>query len=343
MPVAGTNIPLATEHLVGSLLLEADFGRARPTEHTLLTLQMSDPMRSHMSFHLSVDGALTFARRIGSDHRQVTMKTGTSGLEGPVRITCHWDVPANRGLLTMEAISDGVMVQKPFASPLPILAGEARALSRAEGGVTVSSAIRSISLSDCREPVGLAPCLGPNAPVLTPGGYRPVQELRAGDKITNYAGETQRIAWIGSVDAPAGGQFQPVRLNTPYFGLITDILVGPEARVMVSGPEVEYLFGDESVLVEARALLQTGFAKRERAGLTMRYYQILLEDHDILDVAGAPVESLFIGNLAAMPDVLATTILEDQPAALLPKHKRLAFRALRDYEAFTLRAALLSR
>ena len=341
IPAEGDAAPC--DHLVGSLLLEADFGRARPTEHTLLALRMAQPLPSYLSFHLSPDGALTFARKIGAEHRQVTLNTGLDALEGPARITCSWNVPANRGLLTLEAINEGVLVQKPFAAPLPILMGEARALARSEGAISTSPAIRAISLSDRSEPVGIPPCLGPGAPVLTPAGYRPVQSLRTGDTVINHLGDARRIHWVGTVETPTGGQFNPVRLNAPYFGLMADVLVGPEARVLITGPEVEYLFGEEAVLAEARALLQSGFATRVRSAPTIRYYQILLEDHDILDVAGAPVESLFIGNLRAMPDILATTILADQPAKQLPRHKRLAFRALRDYEAVTLRAALLSR
>lgn len=331
------------DHMTGSLLLEADFGRERPAEHTLLVLKLRAPVDTYMSFHLSIDGALTFARKIGNDHRQVTLKTGLDGFEGPVRITCSWDVPANRGLLTLEVIGDGVLAQKPFTAPLPVLAGEARQLARNQDGLMLSPAIRAISISDRREPVGIAPSLGPSAPVLTPSGYRPAETLKAGDDVITHAGDRRRILWVGAVDAPTADQFNPVRLNTPYFGLICDVLVGPEARVLVSGPEVEYLFSQEAVLVEARALLQSGYARPEPAGPTARYYQILLEDHDILDVAGAPIESLFIGNLATMPDILATTILHQLPATQLPRHKRLAFPALRDYEAVTLRAALLSR
>ena len=58
---------------------------------------------------------------------------------------------------------------------------------------------------------------------------------------------------------PARGSLAPVRLRAPYFGLLDDVIVAPEQRLVIDGSEVEYLFNQEAVLVPARHLVN-GFA-----------------------------------------------------------------------------------
>jgi len=328
---------------LGSLMLEADLGRAPRSEHTLLMAHQAGPQPSHVSFHIGADGTVTYARRHGAKTQQVTLESGRDTLEGLVRITVSWDLSQAMGMLSVEKLSEGLLIQKSFDAPLPLSRQDIEVMCDPNANVLCSPVLLSAACSDAAEPVGLHPCFASETPILTPDGYVPIQQLKPGDRVTNLDGQPRNVLWVGGRVVPARGRFRPIRLNAPYFGLRADVVVAPEARLMVDGPEVEYLFNSEAVLVEAHDLLHTGFAALETTGETIRYYHVLLDDHDMLVVAGAPMESLFIGDLAGNPDMLATTILKNYPVETVPQHRRLAHRALHDYEAVTLRAALLSR
>ena len=96
---------------------------------------------------------------------------------------------------------------------------------------------------------------------------------------------------------PACGSFAPVRLRAPYFGLRQDITVAPSQRLVLSGSDVEYMFSQEAVLVEARHLVGGFAALAASAGPTITYTQLLLPEHEALDAAGCVAETLFVGRL----------------------------------------------
>lgn len=327
----------------GSLYAEADLGRWKRDDQILFVLHWQGPETSHISVHLGADGAVIYGRRLGNRHRQVTLTTGDLRLEGTIRLTISWDLPARRGLLSLEVVSDGTLLQKEFADPLPWELEDVMRLKAPAGDVAFGPALCSLGLSDRLEPVGVAPGLAPGTPVLTPSGFRPIETLRPGDMVETCDGGASPVIWSGCREVLARGRFRPIRMHAPYLGLASDVVVAPEQRLVIRGAEVEYLFSEEAALVEAHTLLHSNFAAIEPAGATIRYHQILLEEHTILNIAGAQMESLFIGDLRENPGVLRTTILGGFPAKRLPIHAKLAYPALRNYEALTLRAALVSR
>lgn len=327
----------------GSLFLEADTGRGRWSEQTLFVMHRRGDLTSHISVQLCTDGTIVFARKLGQQHRQVSLNLGVAHPEGIIRVTISWNAPSRWGLLSVELGAEGTLVQKEFTDPLPWLTSDVACLHDPGGDVVFGPTLQTFGLSDSLEPVGIIPSLATGTPVMTPDGYRAVETLRRGDRVLTFDGAIRPVRWVGAREVPARGRFRPIRLHMPYLGLSRDVIAAPEQRITINGPEVEYLFSEEAVLVEAGALINTNFAAYEPAGATTRYHQILLDEHEILQVAGAPMESLFVGNLRERPEMLASTVLSGLPAARLPLHNRLAYPALRDYEAVTLRAALLSR
>ena len=92
--------------------------------------------------------------------------------------------------------------------------------------------------------------IGPATLVDTPGGARAAGLLRVGDRVMTDAGPLQ-LREVRRIEVPSRGSHTPVILRAPYFGATGDILVSADQRVRLSGSNVEYLFGDEAVLVEA--------------------------------------------------------------------------------------------
>jgi hypothetical protein len=135
---------------------------------------------------------------------------------------------------------------------------------------------------------------------------------------------------------PACGSFAPVRLRAPYFGLRQDITVAPSQRLVLSGSDVEYLFNQEAVLVEARHLVGGFAAISASAGPTITYTQLLLPEHQALIAAGCVAETLFVGRLRRQQDLLEASILNRLDRHGLPEHPRPVHPVLRAFEAIVL-------
>ncbi|NHX28332.1 hypothetical protein HA397_30820, partial [Escherichia coli] len=141
-------------------------------------------------------------------------------------------------------------------------------------------------LSDQHLPVGPAPSLAAGTPVRTPGGYAAIETLGAGDLVSTPGGQTVPIHRAMAREVPARGRFGPVRLRAPYLGLRSDVIVSPHQRLLIDGPEVEYLLGEDQVLIEAQALIGTNCAWPVDCGPAITYHQLIFDDHIMLDVAG---------------------------------------------------------
>ena len=69
-----------------------------------------------------------------------------------------------------------------------------------------------------------------------------------------------------------------------------DLFVAAQQRVALAGAEVEYLFGEDEVLVEARHLVNGQSALWERPRPMVRYYSLLLDGAAVIDAAGCRME-----------------------------------------------------
>jgi hypothetical protein len=192
------------------------------------------------------------------------------------------------------------------------------------------------ALSDEIEPVGPMPTLLPNTPVATPWGYHDVGQLKRGDTVMTCNSGVVPVVHRISRTVPARGSFRPLRLRAPYFGLQQDIIVSPEHRLLIDGPEVEYLFGQEAVLVPARHLVNGFTAFAEAAGPTVCYTQLLLPRHETLLAAGTSLESLYVGRIRRQAGALSTSLLRGFDRSGLPEHGKPSHQVLRQFEAIHL-------
>jgi hypothetical protein len=100
-----------------------------------------------------------------------------------------------------------------------------------------------------------APYLGPRTPIETPHGPVPAGQLRPGDPVLTLEHGIRKVRAVRKADLPGQGSFTPVRLRAPFFGAHGDLLVSGPQAIMLAGNDVEYLFGVERVLAEARHLV----------------------------------------------------------------------------------------
>jgi hypothetical protein len=326
----------------GSLYLEADLQRWKHDDQALFVFNSHTSVHSHCAMHLGADATLTFSRRLDGEARQVCVPINGAMIDGTLRVTVSWDCTRDTGLISAELPDEGALVQREMVAPLPWTYGDLQRLKDPRPTFAFGPSLRCFGLSDGFEPVGLSPSLTDGAPILTPGGYVPIETLSAGDLVMTEDGP-RPICRITQRDVLARGRFRPIRLLAPYLGLKQDIILSPEQRIKISGTEVEYLFNEEAVLVPAQTFLHSNFATWHAAPAVIRYHQLVLEQHAVIDVAGCPMETMFIGDLREQSDIMSTTVLAEASPRQLPVHHALAYPALRNFEAITLRAALLCR
>jgi len=253
-----------------------------------------------------------------------------------IRVSYTWDAPARSAHMTVQMLDRFSIHQAYMPNPLPLPLADLREIVSIGRATVVDDAISCIAIADHLAPICLNSGLMRGNLVRTTDGYRPVERLALGDRVETATGASMPIRWITRTEVPAVGQFAPVRLRAPYFGLVQDIVVAQSQGVLMTGADAEYLFGAEEVLVKADDLTNLHSVQYEPDLPVIDYYQILLDSHECINVGGCWVESLYVGQLGSAPGMTRTTSLADLPAAALPRHSRSVARSLRSYEAMSL-------
>ena len=145
------------------------------------------------------------------------------------------------------------------------------------------------------------PGIAGDARVQTPTGPMRVADLQPGMCILSQSGEEQTIRWIGQTDLLARGPSAPIRLRAPYFGLTEDIVVSRNQKLLLSGSEVEYLFGEEQVLARVEDIRRASAAQICLEQPMVTTYHVLLDDHDCLLAGRCALDT------ALLADVLEAT------------------------------------
>lgn len=257
------------------------------------------------------------------------------------RITYSWDGALNTSLLTAEDLERDKLFQAEANDAAPLSPTLLKNLMKGTGNTAISKAVSFIGVSGQVQPVGLSMAISGDATIGTPVGPIPIQNLQIGDMVQTLDNGVQPIRWIGSQMVPALGAFCPVQMRAPYHYLERNVFVSPKQRILVSNTNVEYLFGEDSVLVEARHLPGHASAIRQKKpGFSHRMYHVLLDNHEIIDVSGCYMESLFIGSIANDPNILKTTILRNVNPETLPQHTQKVRPFLKPYEAAILQSEM---
>lgn len=182
-------------------------------------------------------------------------------------------------------------------------------------------------------------CFDIGTPILTPDGYRVVEDLIAGDLVSTMDDGAQPIRWISKRRAFGIGSFAPVEITTGAMGNSKAVRVSQQHRVLVQNAHAELMFGGSEVFVPARALLgRPGI--RLVSGARVHYHHLLLDKHAVLDCAGIPMES-FLPSAFGLSQLSARSLRELE--GVLSEEQRLDYHparpVLRGYEASALLAA----
>ncbi len=319
----------------GTLMFETRLsGDGRP--QVLFGYKTEFPGLRSLTFQAIPGGGIAMVQVQGKDITHAAIKHKDSGRTDVVRIVYSWDSVARWGRMTLEQPEEFTVLSVTVNNPRPLNLADIRDLMLGQNGQTFAPDMIFAALSDRIEPIGPMPTLLPSTPLATPWGYKPAAQLQRGDTVLTQGSGVVPVLHRVSRTVPARGSFRPVRLRAPYFGLQQDIIVSPDQRLMIDGPEVEYLFNQEAVLVPARHLVNGFAALAEPCGPMIRYTQLVLPAHETMLAAGTALESLYIGRIRRSPEHLHSSVLHALDRGSLPEHGRPVHQVLRWFEAIHL-------
>lgn len=120
--------------------------------------------------------------------------------------------------------------------------------------------------------------------------FVPIQDMAAGETLFTRDHGIQVIRAITKQTVRAEGQFAPVTIEKDAFGSHGALTVSPQHRIFVYDRNGQGLGQSPEQLIQARHLLNGVTVTQNKGGFT-DYYQVVLDNHEILFAEGIAVES----------------------------------------------------
>lgn len=151
---------------------------------------------------------------------------------------------------------------------------------------------------------GSAICFVTGTLILTPNGAVPVERLHAGDRVITRDHGAQPIQWVGAQPIPPVRAAAPIRFDTGALDNDRPLLVSPNHRILLSGPDVALICDAPEVLIGAKKLVGAAGVSVAR-GDGLSYHHMLCAHHELIYADGALAETLHPGRqaLRAMSDL----------------------------------------
>lgn len=149
-------------------------------------------------------------------------------------------------------------------------------------------------------------CFAAGTMILTDTGPRPVEDLRAGDRVWTRDAGHQPLRWTGTrhldaVDLAARPALRPIRIAAGALGAgqpEADLVVSPQHRVLIRSAIAQRMFGTDEVLAPACHLTGLPGIAVDETVEAVTYCHLLCDDHQVLSSNGALTESLYPGPQA---------------------------------------------
>jgi len=145
--------------------------------------------------------------------------------------------------------------------------------------------VYKLSIGDFNDPLtytstlissGFISCFLGEAPVLTPSGYRRIDSIRVGDKVTTPTGYTDVVTRVYKRLGIPDPSINPYRIPAGTFGATEDLLISPRHSIAVKG---------KMITAENCGLKQVS-----PTGV-FTYYNLGLASNSMMIMAGVEVES----------------------------------------------------
>lgn len=342
-PVGDANNPGVddTDLLVtGTLVIEAEIDASANVERSFVEYAEDRGWLRAFSVRLTVEGDLFVNMSQGSCLATGRVLGAVSVAASRIRISISWDAPRKFGIISVEDLDESTIQQAEFANPIPIPVGDLRHITAGTAGAWHGPAVKMVGLSDRIETVGCCPSILPGSLIKTKQGRKPIEKLSAGDFVLTHDGGFKPIQIILKKALPTCGFNTPMTLRAPYLGLVRNIMIAPHQRVVMAGSSAEYLFGQESVTVEARHLREHPSAIPAQVGPVATYYQIILDRPDNIELGGGWAGTTCLAERSNSYLHPATDPLSRFPEEAIPHHPVSSGKPLQYYETTSLLNAI---
>ncbi len=276
----------------GALVIELSL--PLPRAGVLLDYQATGGWPRTLSLFHDASGGLCLLHRQG-DSLTRHMLPGPLLAEGQTaRLIYAWDAPARTWQMRLETRGQTAHAVAYGLNPMPLpLADIAAMCSLARRDASVLW----FGVTDRDVPPASAPWIGLRTPVPTTQGLIPAGLLREGAEVITRDGP-RVLQSLRRMNLPARGFFAPVMLRAPYFTRTTDLLVSAEQLIAIGGLEVEYLFAEDEVLVEAGCLIDGRAALPDPRRMTISSVSLDLGEPALLDIDGCTLMTAHHGPTA---------------------------------------------
>lgn len=141
---------------------------------------------------------------------------------------------------------------------------------------------------------GLA-CFVKGTLIDTPNGVVSIDTLSVGDLVNTLDDGPCAVRWIGETTVQGMEDHAPILFRKGVLGATRNVLVSPQHRILIQGWQSELLFGQNEILVPAKALINgTTVVRTPRANVT--YVHIMFDRHQLVTSSGFVSESFFPGE-----------------------------------------------
>ena len=338
-----TTSPSSNQALLstGTLLIETLLSPSS-SDQVILDYRCAGDWPLRLNIQRAACGTFWIYIEQGQRHHIHALPTDLAHYAGTVEVSYSWDGPKRVGSLSVSAPQTGAIFSNRLTAPNPLPMQALHDMVMGTAGQRNSASSTYFALSNAIEPVGVPATLSLNSRVRTPLGQLPLGQISTGMTVNCQRHGPQIVDWVGAFKRPARGSALPIRLRAPYLGLQQDLIVAADQRVAMGGPDVEYLFAEETVLVRARDLIHGPMAMIEMGPKLMTYGQLYLERHALLDVNGCATESLHMTHSAQQTFAAFDQSPELVDLGTLPHHTAQARPGLRGFEAMTLNRVLVA-
>jgi hypothetical protein len=209
--------------------------------------------RTFAVFHDPATGIVLLHRQ-GNDVARHVLPAPIPQGHGTARLSFRFDAPARTWSLGFEILGtpQPLKATASGSNPLPLHIADVLALCTAP---RADSPVLWFGVTRGAAPPSAAPWIGLRTPVETSLGLVAAGNLKPGDCILTADRGPTLLRAVQRLDLPARGSFAPVLLRAPFFGERQDLLVSAGQLLAISGTATEYLFGEDTVLMPAGALV----------------------------------------------------------------------------------------
>ena len=244
----------------GMFVVEFRLPLDRPT--VLLSLQTDDG-RALSVFHDPKVGPAVLIRSATAQRRHRLDSRMPPDLTGVARLSLWLDTGVGNWRMQYQVLNGSAVSEVRGQGPLPFDSVLIQQLADRISGGHRHPSVLWFGLTSSPDLPKAAPWIGQNTPIETVLGPVPAGQLRPGMGIRTLDGGIRALKGVRHMSLPAAGSFAPVVLRRPFFAAERDLLVSADQMLLISGPSVEYLTGEEEVLVPAGALADGRVAERD--------------------------------------------------------------------------------